>query len=313
MKYFFAILLSAVLLAACAAPAVKSEPMPTNQPAGALSGRLIFGRAGEDGKYHLELIDLETRETHVYTGKGNRIAPSFSPDGQRFVFAADAAGTYDLYLSDLSGGDVQRFTTFSAAESEPRWSPDGQWIAYQSNGYGDYDIYIIPAAGGESARLTEEDSGETQPSWAPDGKRIAFVSDRDGDFEIYILALESKKVTQLTSNSVADASPAWSPDGSSIAYLSKRGTHYDLYLINADGSGEKALVSGDAAVHSPAWSPDGTLLAFVSDIPGKSRILVLEIASGETKEVLSSETKLAGLTWGVMNPPGVNTVQTASR
>ena len=92
----------------------------------------------------------------------------------------------------------------------------------------------------------------------------------------------------------------------------KRGTQPGLYLI-ADGSGEKALVSGDAAVHSPAWSPDGTLLAFVSDIPGKSRILVLEIASGETKEVLSSETKLAGLTWGVMNPPGVTTVQTASR
>ena len=117
MKYFFAILLSAVLLAACAAPAVKSEPMPTNQPAGALSGRLIFGRAGEDGKYHLELIDLETRETHVYTGKGNRIAPSFSPDGQRFVFAADAAVPMTTTFQTYRRRRAARFTTFSAAES----------------------------------------------------------------------------------------------------------------------------------------------------------------------------------------------------
>lgn len=59
-------------------------------------------------------------------------SPAWSPDGQQIVFDCNAAGNWDVYKINATGGKPIRSTTSSAADMKPVWSRDGKWIYYTS-------------------------------------------------------------------------------------------------------------------------------------------------------------------------------------
>ncbi|HEX2645765.1 MAG TPA: hypothetical protein VHO95_00920, partial [Candidatus Dormibacteraeota bacterium] len=48
----------------------------------------------------------------------------------------------DLFLLDLSSGQVRRLTTDSGLNTDPAWSPDGRRIVFESTRQGRYDLYL---------------------------------------------------------------------------------------------------------------------------------------------------------------------------
>jgi Tol biopolymer transport system component len=180
-------------------------------------------------------------------------APRWSPDGDQIIFVSDTAGSPDLYLMGLDGGDPVQITGTSEEEFNPAWSPDGSQIAYWMTLDGKKDIYRQPLDGGKPVCVTcdyrpsWEYSALNGPLWSPDGARIAYMISGQRvlfrkalPFYVYVISADgSQRVTIMEHD--LPWQMAWSPDGSQLAFsfrptLDINSMESDIYLIDADGS-----------------------------------------------------------------------------
>ena len=241
-----------------------------------------FGASGVRG---IHIINPDgTGDVRVTFASGDKINPSWSPDGQFFVYSKEPTGSseYDLWIHRVSdnddGNDRDLLTRPSNSDLNPAWSPDGKTIAFTTqtgalaaiavqgvreicdqNGICS-TIQIVP---GTFRILTDNLFADFHPSWSLDSKFITFSSTRSGGHHIYRMNAtqgesDSTSFIQLTTSSANDTNPAWSPDGRTIAFTSDRSGNTEAYLMSAE-QGEVAGVtnvtnssSGDG---NPQWMP----------------------------------------------------------
>jgi TolB protein len=87
---------------------------------------------GTDIESDIYSINVDgTRERRLTDSPGLDGFPSWSPDGQRLVFATDrAGGNWELCVMNSDGTEQQRLTNTSEKdEGIPAWSPDREKIA----------------------------------------------------------------------------------------------------------------------------------------------------------------------------------------
>ena len=193
--------------------------------------------------------------------------PSWSPDGNRIVYASNLSGRGDIYVMDASGQGIQLLFSSPAADYQPAWSPDGSRIAFVSEQDGAAEIYVMSADGSDPVRLTSNAGSNTEPAWLPGGNSLVFVSTRTGAPGLYRMNSDGSGVTLLATDAI---SPAWSPAGDAIVAIPtssnpgnppKATDLLALEVLNSSGatlSAHKASISGKA-VGDPAWGPDGRI------------------------------------------------------
>ena len=84
----------------------------------------------------------------------------------------------DIWITDRTGGNARRLTSFQGEGSNPSFSPDGRWVAFSGQDGGNTDVYVVPVEGGEPKRLTWHPSADVVTGWSPDGTRVVFSSAR---------------------------------------------------------------------------------------------------------------------------------------
>jgi hypothetical protein len=192
-----------------------------------------------------------------------RSAGSWSPEGDRFVFAAVERGQPTLVLLDMIRAGRQREIRLPQFGQilTPSWSPDGRAIAFSALEGGITDVYVYHLDGGRLERLTNDAYSDLQPEWSPDGERIAFVTDR------------------------------FSSDLATLRF-----GPCELAVIDL-ASGVVAPLEGiESAKHlNPHWSADGRSVYFVSDPTGISNVYRLDLASGGIYQVTDVPGGVAGL------------------
>jgi Tol biopolymer transport system component len=146
----------------------------------------------------------------------------------------------------------------------------------------------FPVTIGQVTMLTSEDGPETHPSLSPEGNLLAYAASG----EIYLRRVGAENPVLLTEDLPVEAGePAFSPDGRLIAFSARlEGTDVrgGIWLMEVMGAGKRRLTDEG---FSPAWSPDGREIAYATEIPTPydrprpSRVVIVDVASGRTREM----------------------------
>jgi Tol biopolymer transport system component len=161
-----------------------------------------------------------------------QFSPAYSPDGRFIAFAGYEGNRPDIFLYDVTNGDIRNVTQDAFFDGAPIFSPDGKWLVYSSVGEQYAKLYRLNLDNPtERFQLTTGEWNDIDAYYTPDGKRLFFSSDKqtgrnieqasqilenaenvartDGDtpkadptnfaaFNIYSLDLESGDLLQFT-------------------------------------------------------------------------------------------------------------------
>jgi Tol biopolymer transport system component len=200
--------------------------------------------------------------------------PSFSPDGQRFVFERSndpEPGKFYVLIANADGSNERLLASGPGSEtlSEPLWSPDGKTIvAYQVPGTANLGaiVSLDPATGSRKPVYVSKHAILSDAAWLPSGKALAVIfSNLDLGFrrnQIGLISYPAGEFRVITADTNDYATLSVSSDGSTIATIMRQSDR-ELYV----SSGEKPdysdarRIPSDELHESIAWTRDGKLLA----------------------------------------------------
>ena len=212
--------------------------------------------------------------SRLTSGDGLQSGAAWSPDGRFIAYSSAPAGSFDIWVQPVNGGDPVQVTHSPAHDWQPDWSPDGNTIVFRSERESG-GLFIIPAFGGREQRIA---SFGYRPRWSPDGKRVLCLSAGDEVYthpEVYVISLDSQpplKVSTVIGGQRHFAKQgwvAWHPDGQRISFLSDKG---GLWTIPV-GGGEpvkselsstvaKEFEEAGVTIGNFSWAPSGDALYF---------------------------------------------------
>jgi Tol biopolymer transport system component len=271
------------LVATCSAAAASDHD----------EGRIVWASSYGDGRLNLWSISPDgIGRARITSSFEQALFPSISPDGTRIAFSSMDTGVWYVYLVNMSGTGLVRFTTFSSAV--PHWSPDGLRLVFNSDHDDEPkdtpDLWGMDLDGTNLVEYIDRPpTADFNGQWAPDGNRILFVSDRDGDYNLYVVDTDGTGLKRLTSHRAADYNPCWSPDGSKIAFVSDRSGNLDIYVMDSDGSNVVRLTTYLGYDSAPAWSPSGDRIVFESDRDGHSDLWIMDADGSNPTQLTDDE------------------------
>jgi len=191
--------------------------------------------------------------------------------GGMIAFASTRSGEPQIFLLDLTLGEVSQLTDIGGGACQPEWSNDGMRLVFiapcqqNQSGYPGSSLFIINADGTQMNPLPSSPIGDYDPSWSPVDNRIVFTTIRDFDRpQIWVLDVDTGQSVNLSQNSQSDYQPTWFADGSKILFSSTRVVgRSKLWVMDADGQNVAEFSSNDNRTNFEAvWSPDGDRLVF---------------------------------------------------
>lgn len=233
-------------------------------------------------------IQIALSATLVVTGAGCRDSQP-APEVETpltIYFESDRDGDYDIYATDVRGGDPVDLTQNANQDVDAALSHDGTRIAFCSDrdrsGPGT-DIWIMNADGSEPTRLTQA-ANARQPAWAPGDTALVFVSGSGDDAELVLIGLDGSHRAILTHNEVPDLDPAWSPDGR-IVFRSDRDGDGEIFRMDPANGTIEQLTENDVLDEQPSVSRDGSRIYFVTQMSGKPEIAVMRSDRSHFKQI----------------------------
>lgn len=185
-----------------------------------------------------------------------------------------AAGDDQVIFAERSGRLFQRSLGFGLARpitpefgtaAAPALSPDGRRVAYIfSDGHNDCLALVDSEGRGWPLKLAQGADFYMQPSWHPDGLRLAWV-----EWDHPHMPWEE---TRLMLGRVR-------PDGAALEGVTVLGGEENEIFLQ------------------PLFSPDGRWLSYIRSKGEWQSLMVLDLSSGERREVLSGEFDLMPPVW----------------
>ena len=207
----------------------------------------------------------------------------WSPDGQKFVFAAKAGDRDALYIYDLKNDKFKQYKFNFDGIYSATWSPQSDEIAFVGNLNGQSDIYIFDLKKEKYQNITNDIFSDSYPKFSADGKQIVFVSDR-GDFtnldsipkdfditkhnyknlDIYIISRQGGKIRRVTNTPFRESDPIFTPDGQTLFYVSDRNGIFNIYRHDLKTDSSWAVTNLLTGAFQLSLDQDGKQLAFAS-------------------------------------------------
>jgi len=284
---------------------------------------------------HAWVVDVNTKqatritEGHTYTLQG---APSWSPDGKRFVFGAASTpmlrdNRRDIYIADVATRTVDKISTNWGNDGAPRWSQDGATIAWlgEPNTTAPLPdgtassvvlqqrlmLYDVNTKAIRDATTPAFDSDAGNPIWTNEGKRVMFVTGKRAYNEAFAYDLTSGAYTQLSQKRTINGTSV-SKDGKTIVLtMDAPDSATEIYVTDPSFANLRRLTNTNAHLAEVAqgetevvsWKSsdgvevEGVLLKPVGFEAGK-RYPTLVVAHGGPAGAYVNGFRLGGLEGG---------------
>jgi serine/threonine-protein kinase len=207
----------------------------------------------------------------------------WSPD--RAVFAFEARGA--IWTIPAGSGTATRLAT----GHWPRWAESSRAVYFLDGAPGSEALHRVAVA-----RASGVPAGPIVRLAALPGAKDFDVR---GRLLAYTLASTSAQVRalrfgsggtvvedrRLTAGTGRATGVAISADGRQVAFSQVRGQEEDVFIVPFEGGGTHPVASSRAVERAPAWSPDGRQLAYVREDTSGGRVVVLDLASGTTRQL----------------------------
>lgn len=260
-----------------------------------------------DLKLREDVRDFAKQLTNHETDGGNyNIAPTISPDGEKFAFISNKDDLFDIYIAKTKNGEIIKkviegnnstdFEELHILTPGLAWSKDGRKLALSAKSGGNDLIYIVDIYEEDWTELPVRFQSINYMSWSPSGNTIAFIGTKADRSDLYIYDLTLRKLTPMTSDVFTDQNPNWSLDGKTVFFTSDRGDFIepnkipsDFKIWEYDYSGSdyygidvktRAITrysnSKDSKEGYVQISADGKKILYVSDLNGISNIYLRE-------------------------------------
>ena len=141
-----------------------ADSTPTFSP-DARQAAFVSDRSGNPQIYTL---DLETKEARRLTSLNWCDSPAWSPTGEWIAFAgrANPKDKMDIFLVDVTGGQLRQLTHGEGSNEDPAWSPDGRLLAFSSTREGRGQIYVMDADGSAPRLIALQPGASSTPHWS---------------------------------------------------------------------------------------------------------------------------------------------------
>ncbi|MBS1729778.1 MAG: PD40 domain-containing protein [Bacteroidetes bacterium] len=248
----------------------------------------------------------------VSNGLGRTTCGYFTKDGKHIIYASTYLGgdscppvpdrnkygnkyiwpvyeSYDIFMADVDGKNIQRLTATPGYDAEGTISPDGKTMIFTSMRDGDLDLYLMDLKTKKVKRITS-DLGYDGGAWfSPDGKKIVWRASRpktadeikeykdllaEGmvmptQMEVFIANADGSDARQITHLGKANWAPNFTPDSKHIIFCSNheyaRGFPFNMYLMNLDGTDIQKISHDKGFDAFPMFSYDGKKILFSSN------------------------------------------------
>ncbi|NVJ70572.1 MAG: PD40 domain-containing protein [Alphaproteobacteria bacterium] len=242
---------------------------------------------------HTMLTNYKGGDHNPVWGKGDTI----------FYTSEEADSTFNVWELNLKSGEQNQVTKFTKHPVRDLTRSNNGKLAFVHHG----TVYTSTEGGRTKAlKIDVKNDGHgidsktitvsgdvSEFSVSPNGKEIAFVARG----EVFVTSTEFNTTKRITDTPAQERSVDFHPDGDKLVYAAERDGKWKLveasirskdekYFFASTLLDEKVLYDADTESFQPKYSPDGKKVAFLS---GRDVLKVLDIESGEAKEVLGPD------------------------
>lgn len=219
-------------------------------------GDLTFSPDGERFAYRAQagesqFVVIDDQEGDKFDGTGQG-SLCFSPDSRRVAYAAMSGGRWSVVVDGQPQGDYDGLAGLV-------FSPDSQHVAYRAR-LGGKGLAVV---GGEAGAHYD---AVRDLIYSPDGSRMAYRAEEDGRGFMVIGNREGRVY-----DAIQDGSLVFSPDGRRLAFVARTGRESSVVT---DGTQSRPYPTIEG---TPVFSPDGRRMAFVAR---KARFVRLPFLGG---------------------------------
>jgi len=239
--------------------------------------------------------------TRLTSDPSGDLAPVWTPDGKRVVFASTRTGVYNLYAQAADGtGRVIRLSDGGNTQAPDAMTPDGAFVVgreVRPTTKADIVRFAMGTDGGPGSpdALVDTRFDEWNADVSPDGRFIAYQSNESGRLEVYVQPYPRLADGRWQVSLNGGSQPQWTLGGRELIYVEDGGRFLSV-TFETDGTTVKVgrpvtlfttryAVQGDSPFRSYDVSRDGQRFLMITDAAEGASSPALVVVQNWTEEL----------------------------